>query len=204
MSTFRTPVGPQPSSVYWRRRLVVGLGVLAVIIAIVLIIVGPTLFGGGAKDDAAKTPGASNSPVAPDTSNPDQPCAPADIAVAAVTDKDSYQVNEQPQVSLTITNTSNATCTFSAGTDVQEYTITSGDDVIWASTDCQTEEAAFAQVLEPGKAVSTTPFPWDRTRSSGDTCEGERPAVTAGGATYRLKVAVNGVESAADKPFLLY
>lgn len=53
-------------------------------------------------------------------------------------------------------------------------------------------------------ALSTTPITWDRTRSSTDTCEGDRSAVTGDGATYRLTVEVNGVESAADKPFLLY
>ena len=39
MSTIRTPVGPQPPSVYWRRRLVVLLALIAVIVVIVLIIV---------------------------------------------------------------------------------------------------------------------------------------------------------------------
>ena len=34
---FRNPVGPQPPSVYWRGRLVLGLGWLAVIISVVLI-----------------------------------------------------------------------------------------------------------------------------------------------------------------------
>jgi hypothetical protein len=41
MSTIRNPVGPLPPQIYWRRRIVVGLGVLAVLIIIVLIIVRP-------------------------------------------------------------------------------------------------------------------------------------------------------------------
>ncbi|MFL0711298.1 MAG: hypothetical protein ACJLS2_00255 [Microcella pacifica] len=52
MSTLRNPVGPQPPQVYWRRRLVVGLGILAVIIIIILIVVRP---GAG---DTATDPGA--------------------------------------------------------------------------------------------------------------------------------------------------
>ena len=44
MSTFKHPVGPQPSKVYWRRRLLVGLGILAVIVVIVLIALGAVLF----------------------------------------------------------------------------------------------------------------------------------------------------------------
>ena len=41
MSTIKHPVGPQSSKVYWRRRLVVGLGLLAVLVIILLIIVRP-------------------------------------------------------------------------------------------------------------------------------------------------------------------
>jgi len=205
MSTIRNPVGPQPSSVYWRRRLVVGLGVLAVVIVIVLLIVGPGLAGKGGDPKVAQTPGPSNSSAAPvDNSDPSKACAPANITVAAITDKDSYKAGEEPMLSLSVTNTSNASCTFQAGADVQVYTVTSGKDVIWTSKDCQADAEPTPTILEPGKAVSTTPFPWDRTRSTETTCEGDRPPVTAGGATYRLTVSVNGVEAADDKPFLLY
>ena len=38
MSTIRNPVGPQPPSVYWRRRLVALLALVAVIVVIVLIV----------------------------------------------------------------------------------------------------------------------------------------------------------------------
>jgi hypothetical protein len=205
MSTIRNPVGPQPSSVYWRRRLVLGLGILAVIIVIVLLIVGPGLAGKGGDPKVANTPGPSSSAAAPvDNSDPSQACDPSKITVAAVTDKDSYAAGEEPMISLSVTNTGNASCTFQAGADVQVYTVTSGKDIIWTSKDCQAAAEPTPTVLEPGKAVSTTPFAWDRTRSSTTTCEGDRPAVAAGGATYRLTVAVNEVEATADKPFLLY
>lgn len=41
MSTLRNPVGPQPPSVYWRRRIMVLLGLIAVIVVVVLIVVRP-------------------------------------------------------------------------------------------------------------------------------------------------------------------
>jgi len=41
MQSLRQPVGPLPPQVYWRRRLVVGIGLLAVILIVVLILVRP-------------------------------------------------------------------------------------------------------------------------------------------------------------------
>ena len=55
-----------------------------------------------------------------------------------------------------------------------------------------------------GKALSTTPVPWDRTRSSTTTCTGTRPEVTAGGASYHLGVQLGAAKSAAGgKQFVL-
>jgi hypothetical protein len=120
-----------------------------------------------------------------------------------VTDKNSYAAGELPLLSLSITNDGAETCSFSAGSDVQEYRITSGSDEIWDSLDCQTAPVAAVVNLEAGQTVATPPIPWDRTRSDAGTCTGTRPPVTAGGATYRLTVIVNEVKS-AEKPFLLY
>ena len=58
--------------------------------------------------------------------------------------------------------------------------------------------------LEPGVAKSTNPFAWDRTRSSTTTCTGDRPEVSAGGASYHLTVKLGDIESAETKQFLLY
>ncbi|TFC90123.1 hypothetical protein E3O67_06115, partial [Cryobacterium sp. TMT3-29-2] len=38
MSTIKHPVGPQSSKVYWRRRLVVGLGLLIVLALLIMVI----------------------------------------------------------------------------------------------------------------------------------------------------------------------
>ena len=59
-------------------------------------------------------------------------------------------------------------------------------------------------MLEPGVALATTPFAWDRTRSDPATCDAtDRPQVTAAGASYHLDVTINGVASAETKQFLL-
>jgi hypothetical protein len=210
MSTIKNPVGPESPQTYWRRRLMVLLGLLAVIIVIVLIVTRPGA-GNAASDtgDDGKKNAASSAQKTPTTPAPVEPvegavCTPSVVAVEPVTDAAEYSEGEEPLLSLTITNTGTAACTFGVGTDVQEYSITSGNDPIWSSKDCQVDPVALEQLLEPGAAVSTTPFSWDRTRSDPATCDAaESEPVTAGGATYQLNVEVNGVESEKPKKFLL-
>jgi hypothetical protein len=205
MSTTKHPVGPQSRSVYRRRRLVVGLGLLA-LIAIVLLI----FFRPGGSDDAAVSnpePAATADPAVTDT--PDTAastaCDPAAVSVEGLTDQGSYDPGAEPELSLTVTNTGTTACDLNAGTSTQVFTITSGADVYWTSTDCQTDPADAMVTLEPGTPVSTkTPIVWDRTRSSPETCEiTDREAVPGEGASYYLSVSVGGVSSADPVQFLL-
>ena len=62
MSTTKHPVGPQASAVYRRRRLVVGLGLLAVLLIIVLIFVRP---GSGSDPAATPAPAATGNATDP-------------------------------------------------------------------------------------------------------------------------------------------
>jgi len=202
MSTIKNPVGPQPPSVYWRRRLLLLLLVVVIIVVVILIIVRP---GSGTP---SATPSGSNSashaPSAGATSGSSATtCDPSVVTLTPITDAASYAAGVQPQLSMQITNSGASACTFDVGTDAQVYLITSGSDQIWSSKDCQTAPAANKQVLEPGKTLSTTPFAWDRTRSSSTTCTGSRPQVTAGGASYHLAVQVGDAKSASTKQFVL-
>ena len=126
MSTNPPPAGRQSPQVYRRRRLVVLLGLVAVIVAVVLIFVRP---GASQGDDSGPTPKStqSSAPATPDaTTIPTEPvavdgdpCAPEQITVEAVTDKTSYNAGEQPQLSVTITNTCTNICVLNAGTKAQ-------------------------------------------------------------------------------------
>lgn len=200
----RTPVGPLPPEVYWRRRIVVGVGILAVILIIVLIVVRP---GSG-------TPASQPTPEPQTTETADPAgeggaagdgtaCDPSQVVVTAVTDAGSYPADQQPLLSLTLLNTGTTACTMQAGSDVQSYVIVSGSDPIWASADCQEPGVPAEVTLEPGEPLSSTPFAWSRTRSSADDCAAVRDPVIAGGATYRLSVSVGEFESADDLPFVL-
>jgi len=208
MSTLRTPVGPQPPAVYWRRRLLVVLGIIAVVVVVILIVSRPGSGSGSPNPHSSNSANPSDNPSGEPTDeaasgDPTELCDPSVIVLEAITDADSYPAGVQPMLSMSITNTGAAACTFDVGTGAQLYSIVSGADPIWNSKDCQQAPTSTPQVLEPGKTLSTTPFPWDRTRSSATTCTSERPPVVAGGATYRLSVSLGEVESASDKPFIL-
>ncbi|SFR84429.1 hypothetical protein SAMN05428970_2992 [Agromyces sp. CF514] len=186
------------------------LGLVAVIVAVVLIIVRP---GGAQGDSDTKSP-ASTAPASPPTTTipteavaaDGDPCSPEQITVEPVTDKSVYEAGEQPQLTVTITNTGRNVCVLNAGTAAQVFTIKSGDEQYWTSTDCQTEQVDAEVSLTPGTPVSSAaPLVWDRTRSAPDTCDGAREAVPAGGASYHLSVSVDGFSNEdLTKQFQLY
>ncbi|MEP6481966.1 MAG: hypothetical protein ABJA94_08165 [Rhodoglobus sp.] len=203
MSTLRNPVGPQSPRVYWRRRLVVLIGLVAVIVVVVLIVVGP---GPGAPTpvpSGSKAPAASGSPQQGATNAADaKACDPAKITITATLDSNSYAPGVNPKMTFALKNTSAVPCSFSAGSDVQEFHITSGAELIWNSKDCQEPGVAAKVLLKPFIPFAGSSLPWDRTRSSADTCSSARDQVTAGGASYHLQVIVNGVKS-DDPQFIL-
>jgi len=214
-----------PASVYRRRRLFVLLGVLAIIGIIALVIWKPGSSSGRSTDVSASTStpapsAASTSAAGSDGSgkttptptptpaetgvNEDGTCKPSAVKVEALTDASTYAAGVNPQLSLSVTNTGTQPCRLNVGTTQQVFTITSGSDQYWTSTDCQKDPADADVDLEPGKTVtSSTPITWDRTRSSADSCDGERDQAPAGGASYHLKTSVAGIESTTSKQFIL-
>ncbi|HMM83799.1 MAG TPA: hypothetical protein PJ998_11565 [Terrimesophilobacter sp.] len=197
MSTFRNPVGPQPSSVYWRRRIIVGLALLAVIVVVLLILFQPR---GGTPTTPTVT--KTNTPTTAAPSSPDAACAAGAVEITAATDKSSYAAGEKPQITLTVTNRGSAPCTINAGTTQQEYRITSGSELYWDSKDCQSAATDAPVILEPNVPKSTAPIVWDRTRSSATTCTSDRAQVPAGGASYHLNITLGTLKS-NDVQFIL-
>lgn len=216
MSTNQPPARRHSAAVYRRRRLVVLLGLVAVIVAIVLIVVRPGASQGEEQSPApspapAATEGAGDGGATASTIPTTEAaadgagCTSEQIVVEAVTDKTEYAPGEQPNLSLTITNTGANSCVLNAGTATQVFTVSSGDEPYWTSTDCQVDPVDTEVLLEPNSPISSSvPIIWDRTRSSVDTCDGGRESVTAGGASYHLTVAVGGIQSAESKQFMLY
>lgn len=218
MSTIKHPVGRQPSKVYWRRRLVVVLGIVAVIVVVLLIVLrpGPSEGGTPVAVHTTTTPSVSPSathstssaakttiPTTKSTAVAGKPCAAANITVGAITDADSYAADQHPKLSLSLSNTGTVSCTIDAGTAKQAYTITSGSEVYWKSSDCQVKPTHTVILLKPGKTLTSTPITWDRTRSDKSTCAGKRAAVPAGGASYHLQTSIDGITSETTKQFQL-
>lgn len=243
----------QSPAVYRRRRLVLLVGLLAVVIAVWLMIAQPwrgssaeatgaqggsdkpagqtitdlpvpsgttptptptttsadpeSTVGDAKPVDAASTPSAPPTTPAPDPSATPaaKPCKSSDILVEAVTDADSYAAGQNPQLSIRLTNHSAKDCTLNVGTSTQTFTITSGSDTWWRSTDCQTEPSDMVVLVAAGQTVSSAaPLTWDRTRSSVDSCSGDRQRAPGGGATYHLDVSIGGIASLQLAQLLLY
>ena len=153
--------------------------------------------------DAAPEPTASASPETTPTA---KPCVARDIAVEALSDQDTYEPGQNPQLSIQLTNNGATDCTLNVGTSAQAFTIVSGSDVWWRSTDCQTEPSDMVVLLAAGQTVSSAaPLVWDRTRSSVGTCaDAGRQAAPGGGASYHLSVEIGGISSTQSKQILLY
>ncbi len=205
MSTTKPPVGRQSPKVYRRRRILLVVILLAVIVVIVLIVVRPGSSNGdqaGAPTGTATAPAQSSTPVPSATA--DSACSSSNVTVGAITDAQTYAAGQLPKLSLSLTNTGSAPCKINAGTAQQVFTITSGTETYWKSTDCQKNATNTEVVLQPGKTVTTgSPITWDRTRSDPATCSANRPQVPAAGASYHLQTSVAGIASTSTQQFIL-
>ncbi|MGW9268987.1 hypothetical protein [Microbacterium sp. NPDC055599] len=209
------------AAVYRRRRLVVLLGLI-----LVLAVIGVSVWLLAARPWAAATdatpaptsssttettppPTGSASP-APTPSASETPavvaCQAKDIEVTAVTDADTYAAGVTPRLSISLTNKGTTDCTIDVGSSTQVFTVSSGADVWWRSTDCQENPSSMIATLTAGSTVvSKEPVVWDRTRSSVETCAQEnRQRAPGGGASYHVAVSIGGFPSATTAQFLLY
>jgi hypothetical protein len=143
----------------------------------------PTAKGSAAKDGAA--------------------CSAGQVQLVPVLDKSTYAPTQDPEIAMRITNTGSSSCHLDLGSAQQVLTISSGAEQYWSSKDCQTGGTHQDVTLTAGQALTTPAITWDRTRSSTSTCDSARPAVTAGGASYHLQVAVGSLKSAKSAQFVL-
>lgn len=153
--------------------------------------------------EAAPEPSATPDPTATATA---KPCVSRDMTVEALTDRDAYDPGQNPQLSIRLTNDGQTDCTLNVGTSGQSFTIMSGSDVWWRSTDCQTEPSDMAVLIAAGQSVtSAAPLTWDRTRSDVGTCDtAGRQSAPGGGASYHVSVQIGGISSTQSTQILLY
>ncbi|MGB4137952.1 MAG: hypothetical protein WA971_15405 [Microbacterium sp.] len=220
------------AAVYRRRRLAVAGAGIVLVVAIAalvwLLIAQPwagAAEGGAASQSPSPEAGTSATPVTSDTPTPapeqsgsaepvpsDSPtpaivaCTAADVQVEALSDADTYAAGVLPKLSIRLKNVGPSDCTINVGSTQQVFTVTSGNDVWWRSTDCQQNPSDMIVTLAKGQTVtSAQPVEWDRTRSAVDTCgETNRPRAPAGGSSYHVSVSIGGFPSRESQQFLLY
>jgi hypothetical protein len=226
--TSSTPRRRHSPAVYRRRRLAVVLVALLLVGGIVAVVIwqpwqawadaAPAEHSGAASPSASAGATAGSTPIptspAPEAPSPTPtadaaegeaevlPCTTGDVTVNAKVDKASYGTDQFPQLSIQLVNDTEFPCLINVGTTAQTFEITSGSDVWWRSTDCQSEPSDQVVQLGAGQTVSSsTPLVWDRTRSSVDTCEGGRQNALPG--WYNLTVSIGGIESVEPAQFTI-
>ena len=169
MSSLLRPVGSEPPSVYWVRRLAAALVVIAILASIAWLLGG----GGGSGDAAAPvaTPSASATASASASASPSptstEPleCPDASILVTASTEQRSYPVGSNPTLTLAIENVGTSACIRDVGPKANELEITSGGYHVWSSDDCSASDKSKMTLLQPGDKVASS-ITWDGLLSS--------------------------------------
>jgi hypothetical protein len=198
----------------FRRRRLVALAVLAGLIAAIWGI--PQLLANTGQDVL---------PVAEETQSEEPQsteiteCAPGVVSVVAMIGRvlstddsgkqevealNSFAGGTQPHIWYEITNNGLVDCTFNVGDRVTFFTITSGEQTYWSSRDCdRSADKDLYITLKANETMVADADIWERTYSSENGCNlASNSEVPGGGATYKIKVEVNGVISEETR-FLL-
>ncbi|MHA7190313.1 hypothetical protein ACX80N_08495 [Arthrobacter sp. MDT2-16] len=135
------------------------------------------------------TPGATPSPSASATSSSAaDACDPGTVVVEAETDRQEYGPDDTVVLTLVVRNTGDTACSVNVGTSQMEFLVTSGDERVFSSIDCQQASQDLEHTIEAG-ADERARFEWSRNRSMpGCTPADETPG--AGGYTLTTKLGV--------------
>ncbi|MEA3551994.1 hypothetical protein PV768_09430 [Pseudarthrobacter sp. CC4] len=207
-----TAVRKPSAAVYRRRRLFVG-GALLLVIALVTGFAVAGAFSGKSEQVSSTDPAAAASagpaaspsasatePAATPTPSATPTCNQNLVTVSASTDKAAYGPEENPMLTLKVTNGGTMPCEVNIGTSQMEFLVTSGADRIFSSRDCQAKSEDLLKVIAPG-ASETANFPWSRNRS----VEGCQPveAKPGGGGAYYIFTARLGSKASPKAVFQL-
>ncbi|MDX6263270.1 MAG: hypothetical protein QOH84_4958 [Kribbellaceae bacterium] len=216
MSSLLRPVGHLPASVYWFRRALV----FVVLVALLFVLI--RVLGGGGEDpknSAATDPGQdpSSAPTVVPTPTPGTKTSESgkstktsEPAKTTETPKDVDCTGKDVTIDvvpasrrLTSGNSMNLVIELSAVRDecrvgvdptVLSLTITSGKDQIWTTEHCEKVVPRATLVLAKGKQ-STATIPWDGRRSRPGCLPGQLQAKPG---TYVAKAVYDGHASAAQ------
>jgi hypothetical protein len=165
----------RPSArVYRRRRLAVLIATLVLVgllawagvgIASLLRTSAPT----PAPLDQAAGPTDAASPQAPvgASAEPSDPtgCIAGDVVVTASTAQANHGPAENPVLVMTIKNAGTTECMVNVGTSQQDFSVMSGADRIFSTSDCVEDPTDTEIMIKPGASESAR-FAWTRVRSA--------------------------------------
>ncbi|GAA5225889.1 hypothetical protein [Paeniglutamicibacter antarcticus] len=164
----------RPSArVYRRRRLAVLIAMVVVAglllwagigIASLLRPSDPGANGAGPERVAGGSSGASGEPSAEPSVEPTG-CLEGDIGITASTAHDTHGPAENPVLVMTIENQGKFDCNVNVGTSQQDFSVMSGKDRIFATSDCVQDPTDTEITIKPG-ASETARFTWTRVRSA--------------------------------------
>jgi cytoskeletal protein RodZ len=115
-------------------------------------------------------------------------CQAKDLAVAAVSGKSTYHVNDQPVLELQVTNNGAAPCVQDLADKQVELRVYNGESRVWGSHDCQVQPGTTERVLAVHTPVRVA-VTWSGLTSQ-PHCAGTRQRVGAG--TYTLYALLSG------------
>jgi archaellum component FlaG (FlaF/FlaG flagellin family) len=155
VSSVINPVGPEEPGVYWRRRLLVGLGVLVVLIIFFMLLRScssdPTPTAAPSPTPSPTATASSSPSASPSTSASGTACTDADIEVTVKPDKGTSFPSGTPiTFTMAIKNISDKACTRNVGTKPNTVLVQSGGSDIWSSDDCAPAGTDQVQSIQPG------------------------------------------------------
>lgn len=199
-------MAPTQQQIYARRR-----ALLLLVLVVIGVLVWNSLNGQSASQQTQLISESTSSATASTPANQITDCQPGVVTVTAHIgdesgDKSSFASNEKPHLWYEITNTGLVDCNFNVGSRVTFFTITSGDETYYSSRDCdRSADEDLVTVLKANTTIASDRAGaiWERVRSSSTGCGAEQEPVPGNGASYFLKVEVNGVYSENQVQFLL-
>ena len=206
------PVGPEEPSTYWRRRAIVGVGLLVALWLVWWLF--SSVFG---SDDEPATPTGPSTPVASGTPTPAPSatatgspaaaakastradlatCADADVVVAVRTAGSSTPVGTGMKLTMSVTNAGSTPCKRNVGPSANEVRVVSGSVLVWSSDFCSDAKGSKSTVLSADETWTTT-VTWPGKVTASD-CPADQPTAQPG--SYRA-VASNGKADSAEAAF---
>lgn len=138
MDGVRHPVGRQSANVYWRRRLVVLLGLILVVVVAWFLITSPS--GDGSEEpvaDSSVSPGATTTAdAAADGGDPSRACGVDDVEITVTPNPFNVTLGSIPAFDVSIAHVGSSSCLLSTGGTDSELLITSGSTQIYTTADC--------------------------------------------------------------------